>query len=127
MIDLQNGDMVIAHDGVSGLTVDGDVFWTDGKARDISEISFAVRYTETGAVITGEETSVLFPELEIGSKGLAVVLAQTALKCKGYYNGKIDGDFGQLTYEAVRKFRQDNYLQGDTIVDDMCYKFLFKE
>ena len=127
MIDLQNGDMVIAHDGTSGLTVDGDVFWTDGKARDNSEISFAVRYTETGAVITGEETSVLFPELEIGAKGLAVVLAQTALKCKGYYSGKIDGDFGQQTYEAVRKFRQDNYLQGDTIVDDMCYKFLFKE
>lgn len=129
MILIQNGDMIIARDGVSGLVVDGSIFWADGQPRDDSQMEFAIRYTDTGAIIAEDKTAtpVDFPDLEIGSHGLAVVLAQTALKCKGYYKGKIDGDFGKQTYDAVRKFRTDNYLSGETIIDHECYKYLFKE
>lgn len=127
MIELKNGDMAIAKDGASGLVVDGSIFWADGQAREESEVDFLIRYTQTGAEIVNTQTPVNFPVLEIGSKGLAVVLVQTALKCKGYYKAKIDGDFWEETYKAVKRFRDDNYLTGDTVVDEQCYQYLFKE
>lgn len=129
MIDFKNGDMAIAKDGSSGLVVDGSIFWADGQAREETEVDFLIRYTQTGAEIvnTNFRTPVNFPVLEIGSKGLAVVLVQTALKCKGYYKDKIDGDFWEETYKAVKRFRDDNYLTGDTVVDEQCYQYLFKE
>lgn len=129
MIDFKNGDMAIAKDGASGLVVDGSIFWADGQAREETEVDFLIRYTQTGAEIVNSQfcTPVNFPVLEIGSKGLAVVLVQTALKCKGYYKAKIDGDFWEETYKAVKRFRDDNYLTGDTVVDEQCYQYLFKE
>lgn len=127
MIDFKNGDMAIAKDGASGLVVDGSIFWADGQAREETEVDFLIRYTQTGAEIVNTKTPVNFPVLEIGSKGLAVVLVQTALKCKGYYKAKIDGDFWEETYKAVKRFRDDNYLTGDTVVDEQCYQYLFKE
>lgn len=127
MIDFKNGDMAIAKDGASGLVVDGSIFWADGQAREESEVDFLIRYTQIGAEIVNTQTPVNFPVLEIGSKGLAVVLVQTALKCKGYYKAKIDGDFWEETYKAVKRFRDDNYLTGDTVVDEQCYQYLFKE
>lgn len=127
MIDFKNGDMAIAKDGASGLVVDGSIFWADGQAREDTEVDFLIRYTQTGAEIVNTQTPVNFPVLEIGSKGLAVVLVQTALKCKGYYKDKIDGDFWEETYKAVKRFRDDNYLTGDTVVDEQCYQYLFKE
>lgn len=130
MNNYKNGDMVVAANGETGLVVDGSVFWT-GDPHGDDEISFIVRYTEQGAELLGDQqtpdTPVYFPVCEIGAKGLTVLLAQTALKCKGYYHGNLDGDFGKMTYEAVRKFREDNYLQGDSVLDDDCYKFLFRE
>ena len=130
MNNYKNGDMVVASNGETGLVVDGSVFWT-GDPHDDDEISFIVRYTEQGAELLGDQTTpdtpVYFPVCEIGAKGLTVLLAQTALKCKGYYLGNLDGDFGKMTYDAVRKFREDNYLQGDSVLDDDCYKFLFRE
>lgn len=130
MNNYKNGDMVVASNGETGLVVDGAVFWT-GDPHGDDEISFIVRYTEQGAELLGDQqapdTPVYFPVCEIGAKGLTVLLAQTALKCKGYYRGNLDGDFGKMTYDAVRKFREDNHLQGDSVLDDDCYKFLFRE
>lgn len=119
--------MTVAKDGTTGMVVDGSIFWADGLARTDNDIQFIIRYTEQGAELMGYNDEAILPDLEIGARGLAVVLAQTALQCKGYYKGKIDGDFGKQTYDAVRRFREDNYLLGDTVVDQECYKFLFKE
>ena len=44
--------------------------------------------------------------LKRGSKGEQVRELQTILKNKGYYNGRIDGDYGELTVEAVKKFQK---------------------
>ena len=127
MSSYNNGDMAVAKDGTTGMVVDEQIFWCDGKARDDSEIQFIIRYTEQGAELMGYNEEAILPDLEIGSRGLAVVLAQTALQCKGYYKGIIDGDFGKQTYDAVRRFREDNYLSGDTVVNHECYTYLFKE
>jgi hypothetical protein len=45
--------------------------------------------------------------LRFGSKGDLVNDLQKALKEKGYYEGKIDGDFGDRTNRAVLKYQTD--------------------
>ena len=49
--------------------------------------------------------------LRKGSKGDTVKELQTKLKELGYYDGKIDGDYGELTEEAVKKLQT---AQGNT-------------
>lgn len=125
----KNGDIAIASNGDRGIFIDDSFLWAGSQHTD-DEISFLIRYTDTGAEISADQSEPVpdwLPELEINSRGLMVLLAQTALKCKGYYHGNLDGDFGKMTYDAVRKFREDNYLAGDTIIDKETYKYLFKE
>lgn len=45
--------------------------------------------------------------LRYGSQGDLVKIVQKGLKDKGYYEGKIDGDFGERTNRAVLKFQTD--------------------
>ena len=46
----------------------------------------------------------------LGDKNNTVKEIQTALNQKGYYNGEIDGIFGNMTKEAVIKFQSENNL-----------------
>lgn len=127
MIKLSNGDIVIASNGDRGIVAENDILWAS-EYHPKEDIAFCIRYTETDAEIEEYKKPDFLPTLEIGSRGLMVVLVQTALQCKGYYkNCKVDGDFGNKTFEAVREFRKDNYLSGDTVVDYETYKCLFKE
>jgi len=56
--------------------------------------------------------------LSLGSSGEEVRKLQTELQKRGYYKGKIDGDFGPLTEQAVIAFQkgQNPPLQADGIV-----------
>ena len=51
-----------------------------------------------------------------GSQGNQVSEIQRKLKQWGYFDGPITGNFGQLTYDAVRYFQQRNGLSVDGIV-----------
>ncbi|MEI6328681.1 MAG: peptidoglycan-binding domain-containing protein [Pseudanabaena sp.] len=62
--------------------------------------------------------------LRQGSKGNAVTELQQLLQNKGFYTGKIDGDFGQGTLNAVLKFQKDNGLQADGIVGNSSWAAL---
>lgn len=50
-----------------------------------------------------------------GSRGDEVIQIQTRLKRWGYYNGAIDGVYGQGTYQAVRRFQANNGLAVDGV------------
>lgn len=50
-----------------------------------------------------------------GSTGQQVKDLQWKLSQWGYYHGSIDGDFGQATWDAVRRFQQKNGLSGDGV------------
>ena len=50
-----------------------------------------------------------------GSRGSEVRQIQTKLKNWGYYTGSVDGIYGKLTEEAVRKFQRYNNLTVDGI------------
>ena len=38
---------------------------------------------------------------------------QNFLMGRGYYNGDLDGKFGNQTYEAIRQYQRDNGLKDD--------------
>ena len=63
--------------------------------------------------------------LKRGSKGKQVQELQTILKEKGYYTGKIDGDYGDLTVSSVKQFQKTiKGLLVDGIVGPVTCKHL---
>ncbi len=65
-----------------------------------------------------------FPTLLPGSQGSAVSQAQQLLKDKGYYQGRIDGDFGVGTRDAIVAFQRANGLTVDGKVGDQTWQKL---
>ena len=57
------------------------------------------------------------PDLEIGSKGDAVVLLQAALTIRGFDCGKADGIFGPKTLAQLNKFHESRDMELTGIVD----------
>ncbi|MDD3334531.1 MAG: peptidoglycan-binding protein [Eubacteriales bacterium] len=53
--------------------------------------------------------------LRYGNSGSRVTDLQKALKAAGYFNGTIDGVYGDLTFKAVKSFQRDNKLYADGI------------
>lgn len=62
--------------------------------------------------------------LRNGDKGPAVLEVQRSLKRLGYLKWTPDGFWGRGTEQAVKKFRTDNGLTGETLVDEKVYKLL---
>ena len=63
--------------------------------------------------------------MRTGSKGQEVKDLQTRLSALGYYSGKIDGEFGPGTKEAVTAFQKANGLEADGIVGEETRELLF--
>ena len=128
---LKDNDFLLDRSGrVLGYVRDDKLITPEGEEPvDIPACAFLLRYHADGGTVIDEptETGCIFPETEIGSTGLTVVLLQTALKCRGYYAGAIDGDFGQRTHAALHDFRSDNGFTGDTIATQEVYEALFAE
>ena len=53
------------------------------------------------------------PDLAPGESGEHVTLLQERLRELGYYEGSVDGQFGQSTEDAVRRFQEAVYLEQD--------------
>ncbi|MFM2430335.1 MAG: hypothetical protein RLZZ511_1548 [Cyanobacteriota bacterium] len=56
--------------------------------------------------------------LQRGSMGDRVITLQTQLQQLGFYNGPIDGDFGQMTERAVAAFQQQNGITASGVFGD---------
>lgn len=63
--------------------------------------------------------------LSYGAKGEEVRLMQQRLKDLGYYSGKIDGDFGQGTYNAVKLFQTQHQLSADGVAGPLTLAKLY--
>ena len=61
---------------------------------------------------------------KIGSRSEEVNKIQQELKNRGYYDGNIDGIFGEKTKNAVIKFQKDNGLTADGIAGKHTLKAL---
>ncbi|NUN64417.1 peptidoglycan-binding protein [Pseudanabaena biceps] len=88
---------------------------TDGIMGDSS-------WTKLRAV--NPTTPSALPSLLPGSKGAAVAKAQQLLKDKGFYQGRVDGDFGAVTRDAIAAFQRANGLAVDGKVGDQTWKKL---
>lgn len=62
--------------------------------------------------------------LKRGSKGDAVKEAQTILQKHGFYGGKIDGDYGDMTVDAVNKYQRSKQLTVDGWIGPVTCKAL---
>ena len=62
--------------------------------------------------------------LRQGSKGSEVREVQRRLKLWGYYNGAVDGVFGEGTKAAIIRFQKKNGLKADGVVGKATYKAL---
>ena len=68
------------------------------------------------------------PELEIGANGLAVYIMQAALHYKWLlHKDDVTGNFDLPTFDALREFRKQHYLSGNTICDALTWRELLKE
>lgn len=116
---LINGDVVLVN-GVAGIVRDGIIQLSDGSTTT-EEPDYIIRIPERipEAVVHNIE----FPEIEIGARSMYVEIMQTCLKWHGYAV-KPDGDFGQETYAALRRFREDCYFTGDTVCDAATWEKL---
>lgn len=60
-----------------------------------------------------------------GSSGTNVVKLQQALECLGYYTGAIDGDYGDGTVAAVKRFQKNRGMNADGIAGPVTIDILF--
>ena len=65
--------------------------------------------------------------LKSGAQGDAVKEIQARLQALGYYNGKIDGDFGSGTKAAVQAFQEVNGLEADGVVGAKTLSALYSD
>ena len=99
-------------------------FWfaTSVLIGSTAVVSFAAP-PEIAQVVVGG--SVNRPTLKLGSQGERVSELQGALKLLGYYTGTVDGNFNQMTANAVSQFKQAAGLPPDGIVDANTWQRLF--
>jgi len=67
-----------------------------------------------------------FPVLEFNSKGVFVYLMQAALRYHGY-NATPTALFDVDTFYALKKFRQQHYISGDTVCDSITWQNLLQD
>lgn len=67
------------------------------------------------------------PALGTGSRGDKVTKLQERLKTLGYYDGEIDGQFGQGTQEAVIAFQMKNGLDADGYAGEKTQALLYSD
>ncbi len=80
--------------------------------KTVSFIVAAVVLTSAIVYDSHEDTDALS---RVGSTGSEVVKIQERLKKWGYYNGSVDGKYGEGTKKAVMEFQRKNSLKVDGI------------
>lgn len=94
--------------------------------RDVEELYSIVKQGTTVAIVGGPYGSFNhgFRVLVHGDRGADVQEVQKRLKQLGYYNGSIDGIFGNGLKAAIIKFYADNKMPLDDSIGYEAYKKL---
>ena len=97
--------------GNSGSQANGDGVYR--RYRSYSQVYAVIRPKYDTVKGTVKTVNVTLPLLKQGSAGASVRTLQTLLNAKGYNCGKVDGDFGPDTAEAVYKLQKAAGLYAD--------------
>lgn len=117
--NLINGDIVLVN-GIAGIVRNGITELSDGTTTTEAP-DYIIRIPERMPEIVVH--NINFPVLEIGARSMYVEIMQTCLKWHGY-GCTPDGVFGQFTFGALLRFRNDCYLSGDTVCDAATWEKL---
>lgn len=118
----ENGEYIVN----TSRTIDGVTYYFDSTGKSSSQGADTSASYDTGSTDTTTSTttngnnSTSAPAddngpLKNGSQGAKVEKLQTRLQELGYYNGLIDGDFGDLTEKAFKLFQKQAGLYVDGI------------
>ena len=102
-------------DGKAGTATLNRVYGADAIRNGGSPVDTATRVEKEASDgrNTSDISSTGYSTLEEGSEGSAVRTLQERLKKLGYYNGSVDGRFGEGTSAAVMAFQLRNNLTVD--------------
>lgn len=101
-------------------TIDGVTYYFASSGKSSSSPSSASSSSSSSSTDTSKENG----PLKKGSKGSQVEQLQQRLSELGYYNGSIDGDFGEGTEEAFKRFQETIGLYVDGIAgSDVDYLY----
>ncbi|MEM8504720.1 MAG: peptidoglycan-binding domain-containing protein [Cyanobacteria bacterium P01_D01_bin.1] len=70
------------------------------------------------------QAGIIYPTLRVGSTGETVSRLQATLKLLGFYQGSVDGDYSQLTQQAVISFQTATNLTADGITGPATWRKL---
>ena len=85
--------------------------YLEKNAYDISQKSFGYILLDANEAyrIASAGNSKVSARLRFGSQGDLVKKLQKALQSKSFYEGNLDGDFGERTLRAVMKFQSASF------------------
>ena len=94
------------------------------------ESTLAVLYSDQAQAFVPTPEPTATPSLSLlsgGSKGAEVERLQRRLAELGFYTGKVDGDYGNGTKQAVIVFQRQHGLDADGIAGEKTLRLLYSE
>lgn len=114
---------------------DVDVLGTSGSWYKVRYGSFTgyvmkkyVNVSKNSAVAKEDDIAAIGTPpgaMRIGDDNSDVKKLQKALKILGYYDGKLDGNYGSGTTEAVKAYQEDHKLEADGVAGRSTVKSIF--
>ena len=104
----ENGEYIVN----TSRTIDGTTYYFDSKGHSGTTPSNTTATSSSGSSSSGTSKPTMWSK---GSKDDEVKKIQERLAELGYYDGPIDGDFGDMTEAAFKAFQQNAGLTVDGI------------
>ena len=99
------------------------LFRSDTESQ--SDSGGSAKSSAADAVSTMEDIGSAPNATKAGDSGANVKKLQQALKLLGYYSGDIDGDYGDKTVQAVKRFQKNRGMKQDGIAGSGTIRVLF--
>ena len=119
-------------DGIAGKATIKAIFGAVGKSSSVSKTeptATASTASKTADAMSGissiEDIGSAPSTSKEGDSGTKVKKLQQALQLLGYYSGEIDGNYGEGTLKAVKRFQKNRGMKQDGIAGSSTISVLF--
>ena len=130
-------DKKLTADGVAGRETIKSIFGSCARTANInstasatstpapSSSSASAKSASQNTVSSLKEIGTPPKATKEGASGTNVIKLQQALSLLGYYSGSIDGNYGEQTTNAVKKFQSKRNMKADGIAGASTIRVLF--